>query len=117
MTLATISAGLAILAWIGLIIGLVVLVVVVGLLREVASAVRGIHSNVRDAPEVAPFLVNGINGVDELRKTHQLASSVPPLAEAYLAKLSSGTGRPAPTRAPSPQAGSESSVGISQGKD
>lgn len=115
MTLAAISTGLAILALIGLVVGLVVLVVVVVLLSAVGGAVRGIRGHVRDIPEIAPFITNGVQGVDELRRTNQLANSVPPLAEAYLAKLGvSGPARPASS--PSPQSGAGGNVGISGGK-
>lgn len=111
MILFAISTGLAILAWIGLAIGLVVLLVVVFLLNEVLTPLREIARHARGVPEVAPFVVTGVKGVEDLRRTSELASSVPPLAEAYLAKLSSaGTIRRA-AQAP-PPGGSGSSPGL-----
>lgn len=91
MTPLAISTGLAALAIIGLIIGLVVLGVVVKLLAAVLSPLREISRHAREAPRVAPFITNGVQGVDELRRSRELSSQVPPLALAYLAKVTAGS--------------------------
>lgn len=115
MTPVAISTGLAILAVIGLVIGLVVLLVVIVLLKAVLTPIREIAGHARDAPEVAPFITNGLTGVEDLSRTRDLARSVPPLAGAYLAKLSSGTVRRAP-EAPSQRVGDTREGLISGGK-
>jgi len=85
MSLA-ISTGLAILAIIGLVIGLVVFGVVVLLLSGVLKPLLKINKDVQDA-STAPMLTNGVKGTDQLGRTQQLASGVPALAVAYLQKL------------------------------
>jgi len=85
-----ISTGLAVLAIIGLVVGVVVLVLVIILLSLVLNPIREISRNAREAPEVGPFLTNGVKGADELRRTRDLANKVPPLAVAYLEKLQGG---------------------------
>jgi hypothetical protein len=88
MTPLAISTGAAILAWIGLALGVVVLVLVIGLFNRVvgpALEIRryadhileggiGIAKNLDDAPE-------------ELLRTRELTGAVPGLAGAYLEKL------------------------------
>jgi len=112
MTPIAIGTGLAILAFIGLVIGLVVLLVVVVLLTAVLTPIRGITRYANDVPEVAPFMTDGVRGVDGLRRTGQLANSLPPLAEAYLAKLAPAT--PA-TEAPPPRVDDGSPDGLISG--
>jgi len=90
VSLLAISTGLTILAIIGLVIGLVVLGVVIMLFSAVLSPTRQIARHAREAPDVAPFLTNGVQGVEELRRTRDLCSQVPPLALAYLAKMRRG---------------------------
>lgn len=79
---------------VGLVVGLVVLGVVIYLLNDVLAPLRRISADVKDA-ETAPMLKKGIHGADQLGTTRRLAESVPPLAIAYLNKLSLPT-RPAP---------------------
>jgi len=86
MTALAVSAGVAILALIGLAIGLVVFAVVVFLLNGVLSPLRKILADVQDAKTV-PMLEHGVKGTDQLGRTQQLAQSVPPLAVAYMQKL------------------------------
>ena len=116
MSLLAISTGLAILAILGLIVGLVVLVVVIVLFRAVLSPVVEIARNAREAPEVAPFLTNGVRGVDELKRTRDLCNQVPPLALAYLEKIQAGGGPPPAARAPGPGPESPQAGRISGGK-
>lgn len=85
------------LAIIGLVVGLVVLLVVVNLLNNTLKPLRAVLADVQDA-KTAPMLEKGIPGADQLGQTRRLADSVPPLAMAYLQKLSLG-GRPAPAPA------------------
>jgi hypothetical protein len=76
----------AVLAWIGLAVGLVVFFVVVGLLNGVLTPLRRILADVQDA-QTAPLLERGVQGTDQLDRTRRLAEGVPPLAVAYLQKL------------------------------
>lgn len=86
MTPMAIGTGLAILAIIGLVIGLVVFAVVVLLLNGVLSPLRKVLADVQSA-QTAPMLEHGVKGTDQLGRTQQLAQSVPPLAVAYMQKL------------------------------
>jgi hypothetical protein len=90
-----------VLAVIGLVLGLVVLGVVIWLLNDVLRPLRRISADITEANK-APMLKKGIPGADQLSTTRRLAESVPPLALAYLSKLSLGP-RPAPA-APAPTA-------------
>ena len=83
-----------VLAIVGLLLGLVVLGVVISLLNDVLAPLRRISADVKNA-DTAPMLTKGIPGADQLGTTRRLADSVPPLAIAYLNKLSLPV-RPAP---------------------
>lgn len=82
----SVSTGIAILAIIGLVIGLVVFGVVIFLLQSTLSPLLKINADVQDA-KTAPMLERGVPGTEQLGRTQQLAQSVPPLAVAYLQKL------------------------------
>jgi hypothetical protein len=85
------------LAIIGLVVGFVVLLVVIKLLNDTLTPLRAILADVKNA-HTAPMLERGVPGTDQLGQTRRLADSVPPLALAYLQRLSLGP-RPA---APAP---------------
>jgi hypothetical protein len=72
---------------IGLVLGLVVLGVVIWLLNDVLRPLLRISADITEANK-APMLKKGIPGADQLSTTRRLAESVPPLALAYLSKLS-----------------------------
>ncbi len=107
---AEVSTFQFILALVGLVIGLVVLIVVIQLLNKVYAPIREIGSDV-DAANSAPLIERGVVGADQLGRTRQLATQVPDLAMAYLAKLGAAPkagptasySRPGP--APNPFAG------------
>ncbi len=91
-----------VLAIIGLVVGLVVLLVVIKLLQgtlkpllEILRDVKGAHS--------APLLERGVPGTEQLGQTRRLAESVPPLALAYLQKISGGIQRAPQPAASAPQ--------------
>jgi len=86
MMLVAVSTFIAVLALIGLAIGLVVFFVVIGLLHGVLTPLRQILDHVRSA-QTAPMLEHGVKGTDQLAETQRLASSVPGLAVAYMQKL------------------------------
>lgn len=81
-----VGTAVAILALIGLAIGLVVLFVVIWLLQGVLTPLRHILVDVQSA-RTAPMLERGVQGTDQLNRTRRLAESVPDLAAAYLVKL------------------------------
>jgi len=90
------------LAIIGLVIGFVVLLVVIKLLNDTLKPLRAVLADLQDA-KTAGMLEHGVPGTEQLGQTRRLADSVPPLALAYLQKISSGIQRaPAPAAAPPP---------------
>ena len=100
------SAGLAVLAIIGLLVGLLVLGVVIYLLNDVLRPLLSINADLQNAV-TAPMLEKGIPGADQLSTTRRLADSVPPLAIAYLNKLALPQTQAPPTpsaSAPAPAA-------------
>lgn len=92
MTLASISTGSAILAWIGLGLGLVVAVVVVKLFTNVMRPALEIDRYADEILTAGVGIATNLDGVEELARTEQLATAVPGLAGAYLERL--GAGRP-----------------------
>ncbi len=81
-----VSTTVAVLAIIGLTIGLVIFLVVVWLLNGVLTPLRKVLADVEYA-KTAPMLEHGVRGTDQLARTQQLANSLPDLAVAYLHKL------------------------------
>jgi hypothetical protein len=94
-----VTTGVAVVALIGLAVGLIVLFVVIWLLNGVLSPLRAILRDLQSA-KTAPMLERGVPGTDQLGQTRRLAESVPDLALAYLQTLS------VPAR-PEPAASSE----------
>ena len=91
MTPAAISTGLAILAWIGLVIGAVVLVVVISLFNRVRAPAREIEAYADDIAEAGQAIAHNVEIGDELARTGGLATAVPGLATAYLHTLQGGS--------------------------
>ena len=111
---------LQVLAIIGLVLGVVVLLVVIKLLHGTLTPLRQILAEVQGAHS-APLLERGVPGTEQLGQTRRLAESVPPLAMAYLQKISGGIQRaPQPAAAPpsyaasAPSAPAQSSAQASQ---
>jgi hypothetical protein len=96
MTLMAVGTTVAVLAVIGLVVGLIVLGVVIFLLSNVLAPLRSILRDLQSA-KTAPMLERGVPGTDQLGTTRRLAESVPELALAYLQKLS------LPAKAPEPE--------------
>jgi hypothetical protein len=90
MTVFAIATGDAILAWIGLALGLVIAVVVVSLLNNVLRPALEIRAYADDILEAGIGIATNLDAVDELAHTHELATAVPGLATAYLNKLQGG---------------------------
>jgi hypothetical protein len=90
MTLLAVSTGIAVLAWIGLALGLVIAVVVVALLQSVLRPVLEIRRYSEDVLTAGVGIAKNLDAVDELAHTRELAQAVPGLAVAYLNKLGAG---------------------------
>jgi hypothetical protein len=95
MSPLAVGTGIAVLAAVGLVIGLLVLLVVIWLLNGVLAPLRSILVDVRSA-QTAPMLGRAVPGTEQLAQTRNLAGSVPDLAVAYMQKL----GLPVNTEAP-----------------
>ena len=87
MTPLAISTGGAVLAWIGLALGLVVLILVIVLFGRVLRPAREIDAYAHDILVAGVGIATNLDGADELPKTRSLATAVPGLAVAYLRKL------------------------------
>ncbi len=81
------STTVAILAWIGLALGVVVALVVVGLFDRVVRPVLEIERYSRAILDAGLGITRNLDGVDEAVRTRDLATTVPGLAVAYLRKL------------------------------
>jgi hypothetical protein len=90
MTMLAISTGSAILAWIGLALGAVVLAVVVLLFTNVIRPALEIERYARRILDAGVGIATNLDGADELARTRDLATAVPGLAGAYLETLKGG---------------------------
>jgi hypothetical protein len=88
MTMAAISTTSAVLAWIGLGLGLVVAVVVVKLFTNVMTAALEIRRYADAILTAGVGIATNLDGVEQLERTKQLTGAVPGLAGAYLERLS-----------------------------
>ena len=82
--IAAISTGTAVLALIGLALGLVVLLLVLALFNRVIAPALEIDRYAKHILDAGVGIADNLDGVDELARTRDLATSVPPLAVAYL---------------------------------
>jgi hypothetical protein len=87
MTVLALSTGLAILAWIGLLLGVVVLGVVILLFDRVMRPAREIDGYAKHILTAGVGIATNLDGVERLARTRQLGAAVPGLAVAYLRKL------------------------------
>jgi hypothetical protein len=87
VTLLAVSTGIAILALIGLAVGLVLALVVVALFNRVVRPALEIDRYASDILEAGVGIARNLDGVDELARTRELATAVPGLAVAYLDRL------------------------------
>lgn len=87
MTLLAISTGIAVLAWIGLVLGVVVLAAVIALFVRVMQPAKEIDAYARDILTAGVGIATNLDAVDELATTRTLSGAVPGLAVGYLRKL------------------------------
>jgi hypothetical protein len=83
VTLA-VSTGTSVLSLIGLALGVGVLVVVLALFNRVVRPAIEIDDYAEDILDGGIGIAKGVDGVDELARTRELATAVPGLAVAYL---------------------------------
>jgi hypothetical protein len=87
MSALAVSTGIAILAWVGLVVLLVVALVVVALFNRVVRPALEIKRYADDILEAGVGIATNLDGVDELARTRDLATAVPDLASAYLEQV------------------------------
>lgn len=87
MTPLAVSTGEAILAWIGLGLGLVVAVVVVLLFNRVIGPALEIERYADSILDAGVKIATNLDDADAILRTRELATAVPGLAVAYLKKL------------------------------
>ena len=87
MTLYAMSTGVTVLAWVGLALGLVIAVVVVALFNRVMRPILEIDAYAKDILDGGLCIARNLDGADEIVRTRELATAVPPLAVAYLKRL------------------------------
>lgn len=81
------SAGVVVLAWIGLALGAGVQVLAWALLDRVRVPLQEIDRYAERILEAGVGIARNLDGVDEAVRTRELATAVPDLAVAYLRKL------------------------------
>jgi hypothetical protein len=87
MTVLAISTGAAILAWIGLALGLVVAALVVLLFNRVMRPLLEVERYASDILDAGVKIAKNLDDADAILHTRELATAVPPLAVAYLRTL------------------------------
>jgi hypothetical protein len=90
MSVLAISTGAAILAWIGLALGLVIALVVVALFNRVVRPAQEIDRYASDILEGGVGIAKNLDDVDQLERTLELGGAVPGLANRYLEKVKGG---------------------------
>ena len=82
--IVAVSTGTAVLSLIGLALGLVILLVVLALFNRVVRPALEINRYAKDILDGGIGIAKNLDGVDEIARTRELATSLPPLAVAYL---------------------------------
>jgi hypothetical protein len=91
MSLLAVTTFEAVLALIGLTLGLVVAVVVVLLFNRIVIPALEIERYAEDILEAGVGIAKNLDDVDALVRTRELGSAVPGLAVAYLDKVRAGS--------------------------
>jgi hypothetical protein len=86
VTVVAVSTGEAVLAIIGLALGLVVAALVVALFTRVVRPALEIERYAGDILDAGLGIAKNLDDADELMRTRRLATAVPGLAVAYLEK-------------------------------
>ncbi len=88
---APISTGPAILACIGLVIGVVVLGLVIVLFNRIVGPAFEIRRYSKDILDAGLAIASNLDGTDELERTRALSATVPQLGGAYAERLGRGS--------------------------
>ena len=91
MSLLAVTTFEAVLALIGLALGLVVAVVVVLLFNRIVIPALEIERYAEDILDAGVGIAKNLDDADALMRTRELASAVPGLALAYLEKVKAGS--------------------------
>lgn len=91
MTVLAIETAFAVLAWVGLVVGLVVLAVVVTLFTRVVKPTLEIRRYSKEILDAGLAIARNLDGVDELERTQELGGKVPQLGGAYIERLGAST--------------------------
>ncbi|MDP9385066.1 MAG: hypothetical protein M3P50_07520 [Actinomycetota bacterium] len=87
MTPLAVSTGIAVLALVGLLVGVVVLLLVIVLFDRVLRPAREIDRYAGDILTAGVGIATNLDGTDQLATTRELGGAVPGLAVGYLRKL------------------------------
>ncbi len=87
MPALAVSSGVAVLAWVGLAVGVGVLALAFVLFLRVLRPVREIDAYASDILTAGVGIAKNLDAVDDLETTQALGSAVPGLAVGYLRKL------------------------------
>jgi hypothetical protein len=87
VTPLAISTVAAVLAWIGLALGLVIAALVVGLFNRVMRPLLETARYADDILDAGGKIAANLDDADQIARTRELATAVPDLAVAYLRKL------------------------------
>jgi hypothetical protein len=90
MTALAIATGPAILAFIGLVLGVVVLGLVVALFVRVVRPLFEIRRYALDIQPAIDDIARNLEGIEELERTRELAANVPRAGGAYVEQLARG---------------------------
>jgi hypothetical protein len=90
VTVVALSTAGQILAWIGLALGAVVLLLVIALLNRVIRPALEIERYSRDILDAGLAISKNLDDADEIVRTRELATAVPGLAVAYLQRIKAG---------------------------
>jgi hypothetical protein len=81
-----VSTAAAVLAWIGLALGVPVLLVVLALLNRVLRPIREIHRYAGETLDAGLGIARNLDAADELASTRGLASALPALTRPFVEK-------------------------------
>jgi hypothetical protein len=90
VTLLAIGTAAAVLAWIGLALGLAVAILVAGLFNRVVRPALEIRRYADDILAAGLAIAHNLDGVDELAHTRRLAGKVPSLVGGYIERIGAG---------------------------
>lgn len=85
--IVAVSTGIAILALVGLALGLLAALLVVNLFTNIVRSAIEIESYAEDILDTGVAISKNVDGLDGLTRTRELTGAVPGLATAYLEQI------------------------------